>query len=128
MLAHLDGSFLQACHAMTVPHGAKQSRTHKGLDLEVVVFRVVDDAPVESFARPFQWSSEQTSGAVAEPVDADSSNSFILGPAMEEARKCLTASHLQKFVGVEESHPRVPVTKHLYTCGVVFFLDAFSVA
>ena len=63
-----------------------------------------------------------------EPDDADGSNRIVWGPAVEEVRFIFTARHLQELVGVEEPHPRVPVAKHLYTCGVVFFLDAFSVA
>ena len=65
---------------------------------------------------------------MGEPVDADGADGIVARPVVEEARKCLAACHLQEFVRVEEAHPRVLVTKQLYACRVVFFLDAFPVA
>ena len=58
VLADLDGSVLQDGDAVTVPHCAEQGRAHKGLDLEVVVARIVDDAAVERFAGTGWWAGE----------------------------------------------------------------------
>lgn len=58
VLADLDGSVLQDGDAVAVPHCAEQGRAHKGLDLEVVVARIVDDAAVERFAGTGWWTGE----------------------------------------------------------------------
>ena len=128
MLTDLYGSLLQRRHAVTIPHGAEQSRADEDFDLEIVVAGIVDDASIERFAGSFGWPGEEAGGAVDEPVDADGADGIVARPAVEEGREGFTARHLQELVGVEESHPRVLVTVQLYACSVVFFLDAFSFA
>lgn len=58
VLAHLDGSVLQDGDAVAVPHCAKEGRAHEGLDFEVVVAGIVDDAAVECFAGTGWWAGE----------------------------------------------------------------------
>lgn len=58
VLAHLDGSVLQDGDAVAVPHCAEEGRAHEGLDFEVVVAGVVDDAAVECFAGTGWWAGE----------------------------------------------------------------------
>ena len=124
MLADLYGSLLQSRHAVTVPHCAEESRADKDFDFEVVVAEIVDDASIESFAGSFGWPGKKAGGAVDEPINADGADGIVARPAVEEARERFAACHLQKLVGVEESHPRVLVAIELDACSVVFFLDA----
>ena len=59
------------------------------------------------------------------PVDANGTDRIIKRPFMQEVRKGLAAGHFKKFVGVKKTHPRMPITKHFHTSGVVFFLNTF---
>ena len=127
MLANLHSTLFQNSHAVAIIHFAEQSRADKRFDLEVVVFGIVDDAAVESFAGALRWSGEEAGGAMGEPVDADGADGVVAGPVVEEGCQCFAACHFEELVGVEEAHPCVFVAVHLYACGVVFLLDAFSV-
>lgn len=58
VLADLDGAVLQDGDAVAVPHCAEEGRADEGLDFEVVVVRIVDDAAVKRFAGTGWWAGE----------------------------------------------------------------------
>ena len=128
MLPDLDCSILEHGDAMAVPHGVEERCAYEGFDLEVVVGGVVQDTPVECFARAFCGTGEQAGGAVYKPIHANSTDGVIAPPFMQEVRQRFATGHFQELIRIKESHPRVPVPKHIYASGVVFFLYTCSIA